>query len=99
MIQLTVPFARGVALSCIEDGSVAFRRVAGFKPTLDVSKTTKVKGDFYVDAVVLYDILAFEEVELEYNRAYNYKELPLLKEYLVQQQLVYPLQESSEQGV
>ena len=99
MIQLTVPFARGVALSCIEDGSVAFRRVAGFKPTMDGSKTTKVKGDFYVDAVILYNILSFEEVELEYNRAYHYKDIPLLKEYLVQQQLVYPLQESSEQGV
>ena len=99
MIQLTVPFARGVALSCIEDGSVAFRRVAGFKPTMDGSKTTKVKGDFYVDAVILYDTLTFEEVELEYNMAYNYKEISLLKEYLIQQRLVYPIHGTSGCGI
>lgn len=76
----------GLVLVLLEDGTVFIERTRWFAPTFDYSKEG-ITGVFDHDGFSLME--PDEDFQgYDYGVAYPYSEIPVLKQWLVQQQLI-----------
>lgn len=90
MVQVLIGWEFPIKLLCFPDGTLQlspFRRVGVIFDQMPGG----VQGVFKDDGFTLHDATN-DPMEYEYNCPYSYKDMPLLKAWLVQQTLVSPIE-------
>ena len=85
-----IPIGPGMPqLFLISDGTVAFQLGQGFIVTHEI-RTTGVSSLFDLEGFSLLEEGGKEFLDYQYGVPYDYKQLPLLKAWLIQQDLINP---------
>lgn len=78
-----------VILSLISDGTLFFQPLVGITTVYDISEREDgVHGVFTIDGFSLWRDKQENKLDYMYHVPYNYKDMPLLKDWLIQQNLV-----------
>ncbi len=72
------------------DGTLFLQPTVLFKTIYDY-QPKGISGIFDNDGFSLWKDKVDNKLDYEYNAAYNYKDMPLLKDWLIQQNLVLPV--------
>ena len=92
MFQVQVPLGGlpvNLVLVTVGQGAVAFVKVAPFTTIFDADEDGNISAAFYEDEFNIFGTSGDEEV-FRYNTLYEYKELPVMLEWLKQQGLQEP---------
>lgn len=91
MLQVSIPLA-GLPfhLVCINNGTVVFVKHLNFNTIWDSAEPGGVGANYDMQRISLWNDQG-DEFDVFYNTMYDYRVLPLLKAWLIQQNLQYPI--------